>query len=72
METLQGQLERVQSAIAKIESGAQEYGTGKRTVRRGDLKVLYDREMSLKQQIADEVLATSGATTRAYARWPTR
>lgn len=68
METLQEQLERVQAAIAAIESGAQEYGTGRRTVRKGDLKTLYEREANLKQQIAYETIGTS----RAYARWPTR
>jgi len=68
MEALQEQLERVQAAIAAIESGAQEYGIGSRNVRKGDLKTLYAREAILKQQIAYETLGT----TRAYARWPTR
>jgi hypothetical protein len=68
METIQEQLTRVQSAIAAIESGAQEYGIGSRRVTKADLKVLYDREASLKQQLAFESIGT----TRAYARWPTR
>ncbi|MBP2657888.1 MAG: hypothetical protein H6Q69_920 [Firmicutes bacterium] len=68
METLENQLTRVQAAIAAIESGAQEYGIGSRKVTKGDLKTLYDRESSLKQQLAYE----SVGTTRAYARWPTR
>lgn len=68
MEMLQEQLVRVQAAIAAIESGAQEYGIGSRSVRKGDLKTLYEREANLKQQIAYESLGT----TRAYARWPTR
>ncbi|BBB91046.1 MAG TPA: hypothetical protein PKA28_10785 [Methylomusa anaerophila] len=68
METLVQQLERVQTAIAAIESGAQEYGIGSRKVTKGDLKTLYEREASLKQQLAYETVGT----TRAYARWPTR
>lgn len=68
MQTLQQQLERVQEAIADIESGAQEYGIGSRKVTKGDLKTLYEREATLKQQISYE----SVGTARAYARWPTR
>jgi len=68
VETLEQQLERVQSAIAAIESGAQEYGVGSRKVTKGDLKTLYDREAKLKQEISCEAIGT----TRAYARWPTR
>lgn len=68
MENLQEQLARVQDAIAAIESGAQEYGIGSRSVKKGDLKTLYGREAYLKMQISSE----SGMTTRAYARWPTR
>ena len=68
METVTQQLERVQAAIAAIESGAQEYTIGSRKVTKGDLKTLYDREASLKRQLAYE----SVGTTRAYARWPTR
>lgn len=68
VETLQTQLARVQEAIATIESGAQEYYIGSMKATKGDLKTLYDRELSLKQQIAYEEIGT----TRAYARWPTR
>lgn len=68
MDTLQQQLERVQAAIAAIESGAQEYDIDSQNVTKANLKTLYEREIFLKQQIAYENIGT----TRAYARWPTR
>jgi len=68
VDTLEQQLDRVQKAIAAIESGAQEYGVGSRRVTKGDLKTLYDREAKLKQELSLE----SVGSTRAYAYWPTR
>lgn len=50
-ESYQTQLERVQAAIAAIESGSQEYSIGagtSRTVKRGDLSTLYEREKYLR------------------------
>ena len=52
METLETQLDRVQAAIAAIESGAQSYQIANRKVTKGDLATLYARETSLKSQIA--------------------
>lgn len=52
MESLEIQLERVQMAIAAIESGAQSYQIANRKVTRGDLATLYAREKSLKAEIA--------------------
>lgn len=52
MESLEIQLERVQMAIAAIESGAQSYQIANRKVTRGDLAILYAREKSLKAEIA--------------------
>lgn len=52
MESLETQLERVQMAIAAIESGAQSYQIANRKVTRGDLATLYAREKSLKAEIA--------------------
>ena len=52
MESLETQLERVQMAIAAIESGAQSYQIANRKVTKGDLATLYDREKSLKAEIA--------------------
>ena len=46
------QLERVQSAIAVIESGAQSYQIANRRLAKADLATLYARETSLKAQIA--------------------
>jgi hypothetical protein len=64
IETPEQQLERVQAAIRAIESGAQEYTIGGRTVRKSDLKMLYEREKELLRRID---IDTNG--TRAYARW---
>ena len=52
METLEIQLERVQSAIAAIESGAQSYQIANLRLTTADLATLYARETSLKAQIA--------------------
>lgn len=52
MESLETQLERVQMAIAAIESGAQSYQIANRKVTKGDLATLYAREKSLKAEIA--------------------
>lgn len=64
METLEIQLDRVQKAIAIIESGAQSYTIGNRSLTKADLKTLYDREAQLKNAIAgDSSLATGGTIT---------
>ena len=52
MESLETQLERVQMAIAAIESGAQSYQIANRKVTKVDLATLYAREKSLKAEIA--------------------
>ena len=54
VETLETQLERVQMAIAAIETGAQEYQINNRRVTKADLSALYNREASLKAAIARE------------------
>jgi hypothetical protein len=51
IESYETQLERVQTAIAAIEGGAQEYEIGGRKLRRGDLKTLYEREKYLRAQV---------------------
>lgn len=48
------QLDRVQAAIAAIESGAQAFTVLGRTYQRGDLKVLYDRERELIRRVEHE------------------
>lgn len=56
--TYSEQLDEVQAAITKIESGAQSYtGTSGRQLTRADLKTLYDREERLLQKVQRE---TSG------------
>lgn len=48
------ELLQINNAIAAIESGAQEYRIGSRSLRRGDLKTLYDERRRLKAEIAIE------------------
>lgn len=66
IEKVETQLARVQEAIAAIESGAQEYRIGGRSLRRADLVVLYQRERDLKQQLAEQQYGS-----RTYAGWET-
>jgi len=48
------QLESVQTAIAKIESGGQAYSIAGRQLTRGDLVALYDREKYLRKMVSRE------------------
>ena len=52
VEALEVQLERVQTAIAAIEGGAQEYQIDNRRLTRANLATLYAREASLMAAIA--------------------
>ncbi len=52
METLEEQLEWVQKTIAAIESGAQEYKIGNRSLTRTNISTLYGSESSLRAAIA--------------------
>ncbi|MCK5614107.1 peptidylprolyl isomerase [Candidatus Pacearchaeota archaeon] len=54
IETFTVQLERVQAAIAKIETGAQEYGIGNRRAKRAQLSDLYARERELRAEVKRE------------------
>lgn len=57
VKTYAEQLEDVQTAIAAIEGGAQEYSVGgavSRSVKRGDLGTLYKRETWLRKMAARE------------------
>ena len=49
--TLAEQLESVQKAIAKIESGGQQQGIAGRSVQRADYQVLLKRESRLKAML---------------------
>lgn len=51
-ESLQTQLDRVQAAIAAIESGSQSYTILGRSFSKADLQTLYGRERELKFAIA--------------------
>jgi len=51
-ETLEVQLERVQTRIAAIENGASEYQVGGRRVKNHELSTLYTREKDLLNRIA--------------------
>ena len=57
--TLQEQLENVQTAIAKIEGGAEEYSIAGRSVKRAELGQLYARERELKRMIARQKQGTT-------------
>mgnify|MGYP000874558421 FL=1 len=52
MDTLEIQLERVKTAIAAIETGAQKYEINNRSITKADLATLYSREKQLKAAIA--------------------
>lgn len=54
MATTQEQLDAVQTAIAKVEAGAQEYYIDDRRVRYPELSVLYKREEALLSRLARE------------------
>ncbi len=65
IESTETQLERVQAAIAAIESGAQSYSIGGRTLTKADLKTLYEREKDLKLSLADETYGSTSFVTWA-------
>lgn len=51
------QLVQINQAIYEIESGAQEYRVGGKTVRKADLSVLYKERIRLEQLARDEQAA---------------
>lgn len=52
IETTAEQLERVQTAIRKIEDGGQQVEWDGRRITRADLKLLYEREAKLLRELA--------------------
>jgi len=68
LQTTTEQLERVQTAIAKIEGGAQSYtvqgADGGVTYSRADLDTLYKREQWLLAQLNRETASSSGMRVR--------
>lgn len=67
VETLEIQLDRVQKAIAVIESGAQSYTIGNRSLTKADLKTLYNREEQLKNAIAGDNSPDTGGVVTYFA-----
>jgi hypothetical protein len=65
IESTETQLERVQAAIAAIESGSQSYSIGGRAMTKADLKTLYEREKDLKLSLADETYGSTSFVTWA-------
>lgn len=57
--TNQERLTQIEAAISAIENGAQEYRIGNRTVRRADLKTLYDE----RRRIINDINAEEGYET---------
>ena len=58
------QLESVQAAIAKIESGAQAYSGSGKSLSRADLGTLYQREQWLRGKVARESRGSGGIRVR--------
>lgn len=54
MTTTSQKLTQINSAIEKIENGAQEYRIGNRSVKRGDLAVLYKQREQLESKLIQE------------------
>ena len=52
--TNQERLTQIEAAISAIELGAQEYRIGSRSVRRADLKALYDERRRIQRDIEEE------------------
>ncbi len=62
VESYTAQLERVQAAIARIETGGQATELDGRRITRGDLATLYRREAQLRAMVAREA-GTGGVST---------
>jgi hypothetical protein len=54
MTTTSEQLTQINTAITKIEGGAQEYRIGNRSIKRGDLSVLYAQRAELQRKALEE------------------
>lgn len=62
-DTLVTRLNNLDAAIEKIESGAQEYRIGNRTLRRADLSVMYKERRQLQYELS--VIRNGGGTSVA-------
>ncbi|QNU67254.1 peptidylprolyl isomerase [Ruminiclostridium herbifermentans] len=52
--TVDEQLNQINTAIAAIENGAQEYRIGSKQIRRADLNTLYQERRKLTQQLYEQ------------------
>ena len=69
IKTYTEQLESVQAAIDKIESGTQSSVYNGRTITRGDLEQLYVREKWLRTRAAQEIAVAAGQAGRNRIRY---
>lgn len=66
--TLQNRLLNIDKAIEKIESGAQEYRIGTRTLRRADLSVLYKERRQLQYELTLAQQRGGGMSVATFTR----
>lgn len=66
--TLQNRLISIDEAIEKIESGAQEYRIGNRTLRRADLSVLYKERRQLQYELTLAQQRGGGMSVATFTR----
>lgn len=66
--TLQKRLLNIDEAIEKIESGAQEYRIGTRTLRRADLSVLYKERRQLQYELTLAQQRGGGMSVATFTR----
>lgn len=66
--TLQNRLLNIDEAIKKIESGAQEYRIGTRTLRRADLSVLYKERRQLQYELTLAQQRGGGMSVATFTR----
>ncbi|MBP2655396.1 MAG: hypothetical protein H6Q73_2965 [Firmicutes bacterium] len=64
-------LTQIETAIANLLSGAEEISISSRRYRKTDLDKLRIMRKNLQEEVFYEQVS-AGATTRAYAAWPTR
>ena len=64
IKTYAERLEEVQSAIAAIEGGAQQYMIGERQLTRGSLRALYEQERWLRSMAAREARGSTAIRVR--------
>ena len=66
--TLQNRLLNIDEAIENVESGAQEYRIGTRTLRRADLSVLYKERRQLQYELTLAQQRGGGMSVATFTR----